>query len=121
MVFNLVTAIVSTITSTLTGYLLYRENCRRDKNPNETVSIQPDLIHSYKHIANILLNYRISSGFFTNVHMHTNYILHQLHAASINLKLRHNTYLTANKQVNKIYPTFMYSFIYWKYKAQGKK
>lgn len=39
VVFNLVTAAVSAFISALTGYLLYRENCRRDKNPNETVSI----------------------------------------------------------------------------------
>ncbi|KAI9252187.1 major facilitator superfamily domain-containing protein [Helicostylum pulchrum] len=36
VVFNLVTAAVSAFISALTGYLLYRENCRRDKNPNET-------------------------------------------------------------------------------------
>lgn len=39
VVFNLVTAAVSAFISALTGYLLYRENCRRDKNPNETVRI----------------------------------------------------------------------------------
>ena len=75
MIFNLVTAIVSTIISALTGYLLYRENCRRDRNPNETVSISSDLIYPYKHVANILLNCRISSDFFTNMHMYINYIL----------------------------------------------
>ncbi|KAI7892932.1 major facilitator superfamily domain-containing protein [Mucor mucedo] len=36
VVFNLVTAVVSAFISTATGYLLYRENCRRDKNPHET-------------------------------------------------------------------------------------
>ncbi|KAL7321203.1 hypothetical protein PS15m_000998 [Mucor circinelloides] len=36
MIFNLITAVVSAMLSTLTGYLLYRENCRRDKDPNET-------------------------------------------------------------------------------------
>ncbi|CAO3634434.1 unnamed protein product [Mucor fragilis] len=35
MIFNLVTALVSAMLSTLTGYLLYRENCRRDKHPDE--------------------------------------------------------------------------------------
>ncbi|KAI8641695.1 major facilitator superfamily domain-containing protein [Parasitella parasitica] len=35
MLFNLGTALVSGILSILTGYFLYRENCRRDKNPNE--------------------------------------------------------------------------------------
>lgn len=112
MIFNLVTAIVSSIISTLTGYLLYRENCRRDKNPNETVSIQADLIHTCKHVANFVLICRISSGFFTNMHRHIYYTLHLLHVASVNLKLRHDTYFTTNKQVNRIYPTFMYDFIY---------
>lgn len=37
VVFNLVTAIVSALISTLTGYLLYRENCRRDKYPDDNV------------------------------------------------------------------------------------
>ncbi|KAI9483211.1 MAG: major facilitator superfamily domain-containing protein [Benjaminiella poitrasii] len=35
LVFNLVTALVSALLSSLTGFLLYRENCRRDKHPNE--------------------------------------------------------------------------------------
>ncbi|CEP08234.1 hypothetical protein [Parasitella parasitica] len=35
MLFNLGTAIVSGMVAILTGYFLYRENCRRDKDPNE--------------------------------------------------------------------------------------
>ncbi|KAL9542748.1 hypothetical protein MBANPS3_008457 [Mucor bainieri] len=44
MIFNLVTALVSAMLSTLTGYLLYRENCRRDRDPNETIAEQQQLL-----------------------------------------------------------------------------
>lgn len=39
IVFNLITALVSACVSALTGYMLHRENIRRDRNPNETVSV----------------------------------------------------------------------------------
>ncbi|KAI7904083.1 major facilitator superfamily domain-containing protein [Cokeromyces recurvatus] len=35
LVFNLVTALISAFLSSMTGFLLYRENCRLSKHPNE--------------------------------------------------------------------------------------
>ncbi|KAI8987241.1 major facilitator superfamily domain-containing protein [Mycotypha africana] len=39
MIFNLVTSLVSASLSGLTGYILYKENCRRDSDPTEKVCL----------------------------------------------------------------------------------
>lgn len=38
IVFNMVVALISAILAAVSGYLLYRENCRRDRYPTEDVS-----------------------------------------------------------------------------------
>jgi hypothetical protein len=60
LVFNLITALISASLAALTGYMLYRENCRRDKYPTENVSNRLQVWYMYS----LTQYYRINSDSF---------------------------------------------------------